>query len=56
MVRRKKLTDLEKQEIFKKLGAFRGSLKGKAKSNMTDEEVREVVARETAKKFCIKLD
>ncbi|MBS3155165.1 hypothetical protein J4404_01560 [Candidatus Woesearchaeota archaeon] len=53
---RTKLSDLEKEEIFKKLDAFKGSLKGKAKSNMSDEEVRELVGRETAKKFGIKLD
>lgn len=51
---RTKLTDLEKQEIFKKLEAFKGSLKGKAK--MTDEEAREIVARRTAKQYGIELD
>ena len=51
---RTKLSDLEKQEIIKKLESFKGSLKGKAK--MSDEEARELIGRETAKKFGIKLD
>lgn len=53
---RAKLSDLEKEDIFKKLDAFKGSLKGKAKSNMTDREIRELVGRETAKKYGIELD
>lgn len=53
---RTKLTDLEKQEAIKKLEAFKGSLKGKAKSNMTEEEVGEQVFREMALKRGIKLD
>lgn len=51
---RKKLTDLEKEEAIRKLTAFKGSLKGKAK--MGYEEARELAAKETAKKFGIRLD
>lgn len=51
---RTKLTDLEKQEAIKRLEAFKGSLKGKAR--MSDEEARELAGRETAKRFGIKLD
>ena len=51
---RRKLTDLEKEEAIKKLTAFKGSLKGKAK--MSDEEARERAGRAMAKKFGIKLD
>ncbi len=51
---RSKLSELEKEEVIKKLAAFKGSLKGKAK--MGDEEAGELAFREIAKKFRIKLD
>ncbi|MDP2907125.1 MAG: ribbon-helix-helix domain-containing protein [Nanoarchaeota archaeon] len=51
---RSKLTELEKEEIIRKLTAFKGSLKGKGK--MSDEEAGEIAIRKLAKKFKIKLD
>jgi Arc/MetJ-type ribon-helix-helix transcriptional regulator len=51
---RTKLSDLEKEEIIKKLEAFKGSLK--PKSNMTDEEAGEIAFREIAKKLNVKLN
>ena len=51
---RHKLTEQEKQDALRKLVAFKGSLKGKAR--MSDEEARELAARETARKLGIKLD
>ena len=51
---RTKLTELEKQEVIKKLAKFKGSLKGKSK--LTDEEAGELAARDVAKKFGIKLN
>lgn len=52
---RYKLTKLEKEEVIKKLAKFKGSLKGKGKG-LTDEEIRELAAKDVAKKFGIKLD
>jgi Arc/MetJ-type ribon-helix-helix transcriptional regulator len=46
---RRRLTQLEKEEIFRKLDAIKGSLKGKAK--MSDEEARRLVSQEYIKKF-----
>jgi metal-responsive CopG/Arc/MetJ family transcriptional regulator len=51
---RSKLTQLEKEEAIKKLTEMKGSLKGKAK--MSDEEARDLVAKEIAKKYGFKLD
>jgi len=51
---RSKLSELEKEELIKKLAAFKGSLKGKGK--MSDEEMREEGIKKIAKKFSIKLD
>lgn len=51
---RSKLSELEKEEVIKKLAKFKGSLKGKSK--MSDEEAGELASREIAKKFGIKLD
>jgi len=51
---RSKLSQIEKDEIIKKLAEMKGSLK--PKNNLTDEEVGELVARKFAKKFKIKLD
>jgi len=51
---RKKLTDLEKEEAIKKLAAFKGSLKGKAK--MSDEEARELAFKELAEEFGVPLN
>lgn len=53
---REKLSEIEREEAIKKLAAMRGSLKGKRKTNMTEEQVREKVGREIAKKHGIKLD
>ena len=53
---RHKLSDMEKQEIFRRLEQAKGSLKGKAKTNLSDKEVREIVGREIAEEFGIKLD
>jgi hypothetical protein len=51
---RVKLTDEEKKEAIRKLNALKGSLKGQAR--MSDEEARNLAAREIAEKFGIKLD
>lgn len=51
---RSKLSELEKEEVIRKLVAFKGSLKRKAK--MSDEEAGEIAFRGIAKKFGIKLD
>ena len=53
---RHKLSDIEKQEIFRRLEKAKGSLKGKTISNLSDEEARELAGREAAKRFGIKLD
>ena len=53
---RHKLSQMEKEVIFRKLEQAKGSLKGKAKTNRSEEDVREEVAREIAKKFGIVLD
>ena len=51
---RSKLSELEKEEVIKKLAKFKGSLKGKAK--MSEEEAGEIAMRSIEKKFGIKLD
>lgn len=51
---RKRLTDLEKEDAIRKLAAFRGSLKGKAK--MSEEDAGELAFQELAKQHGIKLD
>jgi metal-responsive CopG/Arc/MetJ family transcriptional regulator len=53
---RDKLSEIEKEEAIKKLAAMRGALKGQRKTNLTEEQVREKVGREIAKKHGIKLD
>jgi Arc/MetJ-type ribon-helix-helix transcriptional regulator len=53
---RHKLSQMEKELIFKRLEQAKGSLKGKAKSNMSDEEAGELAFKEIATKFGIKLD
>lgn len=50
---RSKLTQLEKDEAIRKLEAMKGTLK--PKTNLSDEEIREIVARRTAKKYGIEL-
>lgn len=50
----KKLSELEKAEIIKKLAEFKGSLKGMAK--MSDEEAGELAFRKIASEHGIKLD
>lgn len=51
---RNKLTELEKEEVIKKLTAFKGSLKGKAR--MSEEEASNIAIRKIAKKFNLRLD
>jgi len=51
---RTKLTDLEKEEVIKKLAKFKGSLKGQAK--MSEEEAGRLAMKKIAKKFNIELD
>lgn len=53
---RSQLTQLEKDEAIRKLAAMKGSLKGKAKSGLSEEEVGEIVAKRFAKKFNVNLD
>lgn len=53
---RHKLSDMEKQEIFRRLEQAKGSLKGKARSNMSDEEAGELAVRELAKELGVSLD
>ncbi|MBW2994911.1 ribbon-helix-helix domain-containing protein [Candidatus Woesearchaeota archaeon] len=51
---RKKLSDVEKQEIFRKLDAYKGSLKGKFR--YTDEEAGELAMKKLAKRLGVELD
>ena len=51
---RHKLSDMEKQEIFRKLDSLKGCLKGKAK--MSDEKAGELAFQEIAKRLGVKLD
>ena len=51
---RTKLTNLEKQQLIKKLEAFKGSLK--PKTNKSEEEIGEIAFRSLAKKMGVKLD
>lgn len=51
---RSKLSELEKEEVIRKLAAFKGSLKGKSK--MSDEEASRRADMIMAKKFGIRLD
>lgn len=51
---RSKLKEIETEEVLKRIAAFRGSMKGKAK--MGDEEAGELAFRAIAKKHGIPLD
>jgi Arc/MetJ-type ribon-helix-helix transcriptional regulator len=51
---RRRLTQLEKEEIFKKLDGLKGSLKGKAK--MSDEEAGKIAMQRLSKRLGIPLD
>ena len=51
---RAKLSDLEKEEVIKRLTEFKGSLKGKSK--MSEEEASKRASIAIAEKFGIKLD
>ena len=53
---RHKLSQMEKEQAIKKLEQYKGFLKGKARTDISDEEAREQAAREIAKKFGIELD
>ena len=53
---RGKLTALEKEEAIKKLETMRGCLKGKARTNLSDEEIGEIAVRKIAKRLGVKLD
>ena len=46
---RDKLSEIEKQELIKKFMSLRG--KGKPRTNLTDEEVREKVGKEFLEDF-----
>jgi len=50
---RDKLSDLEKEEVIKKLAEFKGSLRGKAK--MSEEKAGELAVKELAKKLNVNL-
>lgn len=47
----KKSNSLKKKKIIKRLSEMRGSLKGKAKNNLTDREVREKVGKELEEEY-----
>lgn len=51
---RDKISDLEKEDVIKKLAVLKGSLKGKGK--LSDDEVGKLAEVEIAKKFGLKLD
>ena len=51
---RKKLSDIEKEEIFRKLEAYKGSLKGKFKHS--DREAGGLAVKKLAKRLGVKLD
>jgi len=51
---RVKLSDLEKEEVIKKLAELKGSLKGKAK--MSDKEAGDIAIKKIFKKLNINLD
>lgn len=51
---RDKLSEIEKEAVFKKLEQFKGSLKGKAK--MGDEQAGELAFREIARKLNVTLE
>ena len=51
---RAKLNEAEKEEVIRKLAAFKGSLKGKAK--MSDEGASRRASLAIAERFGIKLD
>ncbi len=49
-----RLSNLEKEKVIRKLAAFKGSLKGKAK--MSEKEASKKASSAIAKKFGINLD
>lgn len=51
---RQRLTDLEKEEVIRKLAALKGIMKGKAR--MSHEEAGELAFRKIAKNLGVKLD
>lgn len=53
---RHKLSDAEKEAAIKKLEQYKGFLKGKAKSNMDEEEAGDLAFQEIAKRLGVKLD
>jgi len=53
---RHKLSDAEKEAAIKKLESLKGCLKGKAKSNISEEEAGDLAFQEIAKRLGVKLD
>lgn len=51
---RRRLTDLEKEQIFRRLEQMKGSLKGKAK--MSHEEAGEIAFKRIAKRLGVVLE
>jgi metal-responsive CopG/Arc/MetJ family transcriptional regulator len=51
---RKRLSDLEKEEVIRKLAEFKGALKGKAR--MSEKKAGDIAFRKIAKKHGINLD
>ena len=51
---RKKLGDLEKEEVIRKLAKFKGALKGKAR--MSEKKAGDLAFKKIAKKHGINLD
>ena len=43
---RDKLSDLSREDLIKEFMKFHGSMKGKAKTNLSDREIREQVSKE----------
>jgi len=53
---RHKLSDIEKEIAIKKLEQYKGFLKGKARTDISEEEAGELAFQEIAKKLGVKLD
>ncbi len=53
---RSKLTQLEKEAAIRKLAEMKGSLKGKARSGLSEEEVGEIAFQKIATRLGVRLD
>lgn len=53
---RNKLSDVEKEDIKRRMSENLGCFKGLAKNNKTDREIRDEVGRELALEYGIKLN